>query len=1214
MPAEFVHLHTHTQYSLLDGAIKVKDLVKRVSAAGMKAVAATDHGNMFGAITFYKAAKEAGVRPILGCELDVVGHDGNARHLPVLAATTEGYKNLVWLVSRGQVQGAPVGVDDLAARSKGLIGMTGCMGGLVSQAILEQGEGRGRAILASLRDAFEPGSLYVELQDHGLPEQPILNDMLVKLSREVGLPLVATNDVHYAERSDAEAHLYLSCIKTGRSLEEAKERHHGSNEMFLKSPEEMTQLFAAHPEAVRATLEIAEKCKLALKLGEPMLPTFQVPDGFDTEGYFRHVSREGLRVRLAEFTQLGKVVDHAAYEARLELELEVIAKMKFAGYFLVVWDFIRHAKEHGIPVGPGRGSGAGSIVAYALRITDLDPIPYGLLFERFLNPERVSMPDFDIDFCMDRRDEVILYVQQKYGENSVGQIATFAELKSKSVVKDVARCLGITPTEAQQIANLIPRKTPAESYTIEEALGVEPKLKALYEQDPRIRELLDQGRKLEGLTRHAGKHAAGIVISEGPLWDHVPVFRDSTKQAAGSTEEKPGALVTQYYKEDVEQAGLVKFDFLGLKTLTVIDIAVRLIDARPDFTLTGKKLDVSRIPMDDAATFKLLGSGETKGVFQLESTGMQQLFKDLRPDGFEDVVAAVALYRPGPLGSGMVEDFVNRKHKRAPIASLHPLVDELLAPTYGVIVYQEQVMQIAQKLAGYTLGGADLLRRAMGKKKPEEMAKQKSVFVDGAKGMGVDEKDSERIFALLEYFAGYGFNKSHSAAYALITYQTAWLKAHYPVELLCAILTSDKDRIEKVVRTIADARSMGVTVLPPDVDESDTDFKVVYTHAAGDKPLRRADKVRDALGPQIRFGLGAVRGLGGAALEAVFEARGDGAFRDLFDLASRVDAKRVNKAVFEALVQCGAFDRSLEQRSVSRARAFASIDVALERSRAASRDRAAGQTTLFGLFDAAPAAAASAPSAGDYVDSPPWDRRELLVRERQALGFYVSGHPLDRYLGRRGDKGETAAAAKAAVDAGLARLGAAPIRDCPGMDDWAQVKLVGMVEGYRERIFKDGGGKVGFFELEDLTGRVSVKMRAREIDRFAHLVSSGEPVIALGKVSFPQRGEDADDEVDGPREPTVLLTELRSLAEAVRADTKSVAIRVDAGRTRPEDLQSLSRIMAEAKGNCPVSLYLTFDGGAEAVLAFAPKWGVEVGDGLLSAIERIFGEQVAELR
>jgi DNA polymerase-3 subunit alpha len=1237
MAAEYNHLHVHTQYSLLDGAVKVKDLVKRVSAAGMKAVAVTDHGNMFGAITLYKAAKEAKVQAILGCELDVTRPNAHPHHLPLLAATAEGYKNLIWLVSRAHIKGAPLSLDEIAPRAKGLVGMTGCMGGLVSQAILEEGEGRGREVLGMLRDALEPGSLYVELQDHGLPEQPIINGILVGLARDLELPLVATNDVHYAERSDAEAHLYLSCIKTGRSLEEAKERHHGSSEMYLKSPEEMAQLFSAHPGAVKATLEIAERCKMSLKLGEPMLPSFVVPEGYDTVGYFRHVAREGLERRIDELTAQGKRLDAEAYRKRLETELDVIAKMNFAGYFLIVWDFIRYAKETGVPVGPGRGSGAGSIVAYAMRITDLDPIPYNLLFERFLNPERVSMPDFDIDFCMDRRDEVIAYVQRKYGETSVGQIATFAELKSKSVVKDVARCMGITPTEAQQIANLIPRKTPAETYTIAESLEVEPKLKALYERDARIKELLDQARKLEGLTRHAGKHAAGIVISEGPLWDHVPVFKAEVRSTPASkgadkdggkngskngSEAKGdlGALVTQYYKDDVEQAGLVKFDFLGLKTLTVLDIAVRLVNARPSPLVTVEgaaavaaaanppgfvdgKLDLARIPLDDAATYKLLASGETKGVFQLESSGMQQLFKDLRPDGFEDVVAAVALYRPGPLGSGMVEDFVNRKNGRAAIASLHPLVDELLKPTYGVIVYQEQVMQIAQSLGGYTLGGADLLRRAMGKKKPEEMAKQKASFVDGAKAKGVDEKEADRIFALLEYFAGYGFNKSHSAAYALITYQTAWLKAHYPVELLCAILTSDKDRIEKVVRTIADARAMGVTVLPPDVNESDTDFKVIYTHPQGDKKLRRNVKgPQDAFGPQIRFGLGAVRGLGGSALEAVFEARESGPFRDLFDLGARVDAKRVNKAVFEALVQCGAFDLTLGERGVSRARAFASVDIALERSRAASRDRAAGQTTLFGLFDAAPAASSNthvAPTAGDYVECEPWDRRELLVRERQALGFYVSGHPLERYL-----KGE----------GGLAKLGATGISECAGMDPWAAVKVAGMVEGYRERIFKDGGGKVAFFDLEDLSGRVNVKLRARDIDQYAAVLAAGEPVLVTGKVSFPQRGEDGEDDGDASREPTILVSEVHPLTDAVRADTRSIAIRVRAERTGSADLSSLARVLSAAKGNCPVSLCVSFADGREAVLALGEGWRVDVGDALLSGIERIFGEQVAELR
>jgi DNA polymerase-3 subunit alpha len=1192
--SEFVHLHVHSQYSMLDGAVKVKDLCKRAAAAGMKAIAITDHANMFGAITFYKAAKEAGIQAILGSEIDVAVR-GHAHHLPLVAATSEGYKNLVWLVSRGHVkpvEDAPAGstcveLADLEGRTKGLVGLTGCMGGLVAQAVLEEGVEAGRKALARLVELFEPGSLYVELQDHGLPEQPVLNGILVDLAKHFDLPLVATNDVHYPSKDDAEAHLYLSCIKSGRTIDEARERHHGSREMYLKSPAEMLARFDDRPEAIRSTLAIAERCKsLKLDLGRPMLPTFPVPEGYDTEGYFRHVAREGLAHRFRELEAAGKAVDREAYAKRLEWELDVIAKMKFSGYFLIVWDFIRFGKENGVPVGPGRGSGAGSLVAYAMRITDLDPIPYNLLFERFLNPERVSMPDFDIDFCMDRRDRVITYVQQKYGADSVGQIATFAELKAKSVLKDVARGMGITPADAQIVANLIPRKTPAETYTIAESLEVEPKLKARYDAEPRIKELLDQSQKLEGLTRHAGKHAAGVVISEGPLWDHVPVFRD----------EKSGAYVTQYYKDDVEQAGLVKFDFLGLKTLTVIDIATRLIDARPD--RKGERFDIARISLEDKPTYQLLGSGETKGVFQLESSGMQQLFKDLRADGFEDIVAAVALYRPGPLGTGMVEDFVKRKHGRAPIAKMHPLVDDLLVPTYGVIVYQEQVMQIAQALAGYSLGGADLLRRAMGKKKPEEMAKQKGTFVEGAKQKGVNEEEATKIFELLEYFAGYGFNKSHSAAYALITYQTAWLKAHYPVELLCAILTSDKDRIDKVVRTIADARAMGVTVLPPDINESDTDFKVVYTHVGGDKRALRTERVKDKLGPQIRFGLGAVRGVGGAALETLFEARkAGGPFADLFDFASRVDAKKINKAVLEALVQCGAFDSTLAAQGVTRARAFASIDVALERSRSASRDRERGQTNMFGLLDAAPGAKTL--SAGDYLPCEPWDHREMLVRERQSLGFYVSGHPLERYL-----KGGAA----------LARLDAKPTRDLASMEDWTVVRVAGMVEGYRERIFKDGGGKIAFFDLEDLTGRVTVKVRGNAIDNYAHVLTSGEPVLVTAKVSFPRKDEDdPPDEPEGPREPTLLLNEVVRLVDSIRSDTRQVVVRLQADRTTTADLAKMRAVLAGAKGECPVVLHLAMPDGAEAVLSLKGT-RVEVGDAVMSGLERIFGERVAELR
>ncbi|UQA56525.1 DNA polymerase III subunit alpha [Polyangium aurulentum] len=1208
MAAEFVHLHVHSQYSLLDGALKIKDLVSKTKALGMRSVALTDHGNMFGAIQLYKSCKEAGVGAILGCEVNVArpgragardaggkGDDTPVDHLVLLASSAEGYKSLVRIVSEGHVQPASgvapsVTLDFIAQHSKGLIGLTGCMGGVLAQRVLEIGEDEGRAELDRLKQSFEPGSLYVELQDHGLVEQPVLNGILRHLARDAGLPIVGTNDAHFATREDGEGQLYLSCIAANRSYADALAAHHQSFEMFLKSPDEMANVFRDHPEAVRATMEIAEKCSgLKLVLGKPMLPTFALPEGFDTDSYFRHVSHEGLTRRFEEFSRSGKKVDQPAYRQRLDMELDVIIGMKFPGYFLIVWDFIRQAKEMGIPVGPGRGSGAGSLVAYALRITDLDPIPYNLLFERFLNPERVSMPDFDVDFCMDRRDEVIRYVSEKYGTTSVGQIATFHELKAKSVIKDVGRAMGFPPAESQKIANLIPQKGPGQTYTIPESIEIEPKLKAHMEADPTVRELLTQAQKLEGLTRHAGMHAAGIVISEGPLWDHVPCFKNGE------------ALVTQYYKDDVELAGLVKFDFLGLKTLTVVDIAVRLIHARPDQKgkSAAEQFDINTISLEDEPTFHLLQSGETTGVFQLESSGMQQLFKDLRPTNFEDIVAAVALYRPGPLGTGMVKDFVDCKHGRKPIAAMHPLVDELLQPTYGVIVYQEQVMQIAQKLAGYTLGGADLLRRAMGKKKPEEMAKQKSIFVEGSLKNGVSTEDADRIFGLLEFFAGYGFNKSHSAAYALITYQTAYLKRHYPVEFLCALMTADRDKIEKVVRIIAEGRAWGVDILPPDINESQIDFSVVYADKPKEKRGGRkaASKIKteDVHDPKIRFGLGAIRGVGESALEAVLEARkAGGAFADLFDFAQRVDARRVNKGVFEALVQSGAFDATLAPRGVTRARAFAALDQALERGRSASKDRERGQTSLFGLFDKA--APAAEKMLDEYPQCEPWDLREALVREKQSLGFYVSGHPLDRY------------------GAELGRFEVVPAGSLANKEPWARVRVAGMIEGYRERIFKGGGGKMAFFHLEDTGGRVEVKVRDKQIETYGAILQSTEPVLVSGKVSFPQVEEGAEDEQAAPREPTLMLDEVVLLADAIRAETKSVRIRVHARRATREHIGKLGDVLRSSPGACPVQLLIQLDDGAEAVLALGRGFFVEPNDGMLGRLEKLFGEKVAELR
>jgi DNA polymerase III subunit alpha len=1204
--AEFVHLHVHSQYSTLDGALRVKDLTARVAELGMKAVAITDHANMFGAIQLNKYAKLSGIAPIYGCEINVAVPNGThskqppaINHLILLAASLEGYHNLVRIVSRAHthpiVPDIPsVLIETVAAHTKGVICLTGCMGGWVQQRILQAGEQAGLDAIDFLRSAFEPGHLFVELQNHNLPEQPIVNGILADLASKLELPLVGTNVAHFRDRDDGEAQLYLQCIQINRPFRDVQETHHGSFEMYLKSPSEMEMVFKDYPTAVSNTMLISEMCTgWELKLGNPMLPNFKVPENFNPDSYFQHIAEQGLEQRFEEFRRIGKERDFQVYRERLAREIGVIVSMKFPGYFLIVWDFIRYAKEHGIPVGPGRGSGAGSLVAYAMRITDLDPLDYNLLFERFLNPERVSMPDFDIDFCMDKREGVIAYVAEKYGKESVGQIATFHELKARSVIKDVARAMQFEPVEAGRISALIPMKGPGATYTIPEVLKdkIEPKLISLMETDARVKELINQAQKLEGLTRHAGMHAAGVVISEGPLWDHVPVFVSGEATAEGPAE---GALlVTQYHKDDVEQAGLVKFDFLGLKTLTVIDICVEIIRKRPDQVQAPEPFDLAKIPLDDLKTYLLLQSGDTTGVFQLESSGMQQLFRDLKPDRFEDIVAAVALYRPGPLETGMVKDFVECKHGRQPIKKMHALIDELLEPTYGVIVYQEQVMQIAQQLAGYTLGGADLLRRAMGKKKAEEMAKQKGTFVSGALEKGVTEEESSQIFDLVEKFAGYGFNKSHSAAYALITYQTAYLKTHFPAEFLCALMTADKDKTEKVVRIIAEAHAWGVKVLPPCINQSQTEFSVVYENQQGKYVAKKGSKVKDGYNPQIRFGLGAVRGVGSAALESVFETRNtDGDFQDIFDFASRVDAKKLNRGVLEALVQCGAFDTTLVPLGITRARAFSAIDLAIERGKSASKDRARGQTNLFDLFAAAAPASAN-DGAINYPQAEPWDLREILVREKQSLGFYLSGHPLDRY------------------GKDLSRFDVIPTIELSSRRDWEAVKVAGMVEGYREKTFKGGGGKVAFFDLEDTVGRVTVKVRDRQINEFGHILTAAEPLIIAGKLSFPPTSDD-DDGDSGPREPTLFLNEASMVSAAICAETRSITINLSADSLREEQFKQLRDVLEKCPGRCPVSLVLTLGPDAEAILAL-PAFSVEPSDAMLAGLERVFGQKVAQL-
>jgi DNA polymerase III subunit alpha len=1215
---EFVHLHVHSQYSMLEGAIRVKELCARVKEMAMTAVALTDHGNMHGAIDFYKRCKDTGIQAILGCEVgfsyafpgDKADKHGRFRsyHLPMLATSEEGYRNLIALVSHAW-RDAPEGthaqssIERLAQHSKGLVVLTGCLGGLVSQALLQHSPDEARAMLGRLKDIVEPGHLFVELQDHGLVEQPIVNKILVDLAREVGLPTVATNDAHYLRRDDARAQRALTCIATGTTLEEAEATSHSSEEMFLKTGDEMAEVFGDVPEALSNTLRIKEMCKLKLKLGEPMLPRFRDEAGTpvaDVDEYFAKLCHEGLDRRFATFKRQGKKVNEAAYKERLEVEIGVIQQMKFPGYFLIVQDFILWGKRNGVPVGPGRGSGAGSIVAYALEITDIDPIPYDLLFERFLNPERVSMPDFDVDFCMLKREKVISYVRQKYGADSVGQIATFQILKAKSCVRDVGRVLAMPYQEVDTIAKLVPDPVLGKTATLKEALEKEPRLQAMYDENESTRALIDLAMKVENLTRHAGMHAAGIVISEGPLWDTVPIFKGNG-----------GELVTQYAKDEVEAAGLVKFDFLGLTTLTVLDFALDMIRRRPDeverVRKGGEKFLIEDIPMDakDAdpekarltrEVFELLQSGETTGVFQLESSGMQKLFKDLRPDCFEDIVAAVALYRPGPLGTGMVEDFVNRKNGKAKVAYPHDDLKDVLKDTYGVIVYQEQVMMIARKMGGYTLGGADLLRRAMGKKKAEEMAKQKATFVEGAKKLGYDEGKAVEVFDLLEYFAGYGFNKSHSAAYALITYQTAYLKRHYPVEFMAATLCSDLGKIEKIVGSISEARAMGIDVLVPDVNESDRFFTVIY-EPKRIPPRKTSNRIdMDPYRPKIRVGLGGIKGVGDSAIESILEARTQGPFQDIFDFCTRVEPRKVNKGVVEALVYSGAFDKTLDRTGANRAQAFGAIEKALERGKGASKERSSGQMGLFSISETLQA------SAG-YPELDPWDLIQRLKHERSALGLYLTGHPLDRY---------------AAEAARFATVLAGSMQE---RDNGDEVTLAGVIEGYREKVPKSGG-RMAFFFVEDRSGRVEAIVRPKTFDSLKDSLKEGEAVLVTGRVKVEfKRDEEGNVDDDVPEQQltrSLSVDTVKPLGDALREKTRGVTLRLSASTLINADvarrrLDELKEAMVRAPGKCPVNAVVKIPGGGEVVVAIT-RLRVDPTEEFLGKLERIFGEKVAELR
>ncbi len=1067
----------------------------------------------------------------------------------------------------------------LRERGKGLVGLSACLGSEVAQAVLKEGVSRAREVAKEYQSFFEPGCYFLEVMANGLDEQAQVNDAYRQISRETGIPVVATNDCHYVNRGDYKAHEILMCIQQGKTLGDEQRLSHKNDAYYIKSPAEMEAAFADWPEVLENTARIADMCNVELALGKSMLPTFKVPDGEGLDSYIEKVARAGLERRFAEKQGRGETFDPDAYRERLTYELGVIQKMGFSGYFLIVWDFIDWAKKNGIPVGPGRGSGAGSVAAWALRITDIDPISFKLLFERFLNPERVSMPDFDVDFCMERRDEVIQYVTGKYGKDNVGQIATFHQLKSRGVIRDIARVMSIPYAEADKVAKLVPEPVQGKSPPIDKAIAEEPRLKELYDNDPKYKELLDIAKALEGLNRHAGMHAAGVVISEQPLWEYVPCFRGQN-----------GEIVTQFAKDEVELVGLVKFDFLGLKTLTVIAKAVKLI---------GGNFDIDKIPLDDAGVYKMIAQADTTGVFQLESSGFREILKKLKPDQIEDIVAAVALYRPGPLEGGMVEDFIDRKHGKKQVVYPHPSLEPILRDTYGVIVYQEQVMQIAQVLAGYSLGQADLLRRAMGKKKAEVMAKEKAGFMAGAarNGLGCSEKTADDVFELMAYFAGYGFNRSHSAAYALVTYQTAYLKHHYPHEFMAGLLSCDRDNIDNIVKFIAEARAMGLTVERPDVNESALDFTVV----PGEAKAKKGKKAVTA-GKVIRFGLGAVKGVGEGAVEAVLAARAEGGpFASLFDFANRMDAAKVNRRVLEAFIKSGAFDSLGKAKGVNRAQMWAALDVALERAASAQRDKKSGQTSLFGLLDGgAPTGSAGwgVALAESYPLIDEWAPRELLAGEKESLGFYISGHPLDRY---QGDISRYASANTSDLEKHAARP------SLPGKrDEGEEIAIGGVVAEYRERPTKSGTGRMAFFNLEDQYGQVEVVVFPKTYEKVRELLTSAEPLLCTGRV--------VDEGEDGQHDFRFHLSEAMPLARAREQKTTRVHILLNADLVQPTQIEDLKGILAAHKGACATYLHVKIPMRSETVIPLGADFAVTPSDDLLLRIERLFGDRVAIFR
>jgi DNA polymerase-3 subunit alpha len=1160
---QFVHLHVHTDYSLLDGACETSELLDEASRQKMPAVAITDHGNLFAAANFFDEASKRDVKPIIGCEVYVAkgsrhdrGEKGNgsngqergegepgtrgSNHLVLLCESLEGYHNLIKLVSSGFLEGfyykPRIDYDLLSKHSRGLIALSACLRGPVTEAVVEGKYEQARENAYRLRDLFGKGNFFLEVQDQGLEIEKGVNRELVRLSKETGIPLVATNDCHYLHHEDAHAQEVLLCIQTGKTMSDTHRMKFATDQFYFKTAVEMAQVFRELPDALSRTVDIAQRCNVKVERIPNPFPEFQVPSGHTAGSYFEKVAREGFASRLPTLERLAQQGalrnPLPEYERRLTSEIEMIKKMRLEGYFLIVWDFIHYARTQDVPVGPGRGSAAGSLVSYALRITDVDPLQYNLLFERFLNPERISMPDIDIDFCMRRRGELIEYVTQKYGRENVAQIITFGTMAAKAAIKDVGRAMDIPYGEVDRLAKLVPNTLGIE---LETALAQSPQLKAAVHSDERLKDLMNVALRLEGLARHASTHAAGVVISPRPLTDVVPIYKTNRDE-----------ITTQYDMNALERIGLLKMDFLGLTTLTVLHDTVRMIEQN-----RSMKIDLDNLALDDAESYKLFARADTTAIFQFESHGMRDILRRYQPTRIEDLTALNALYRPGPIQGGMIDDFINRKQGKTKVSYELPQLKDILEETYGVILYQEQVMQIANRLASFSLGEADILRRAMGKKKKEEMAAQRTKFMAGCATNKIPEKKAERIFNLMEEFAGYGFNKSHSCAYALLAYQTAYLKTHYPVEFMAALLTSETGNTERSVKYINEARGMSISILPPDVNESDLYFTPV--------------------GEAIRFGLAAIKNVGENTAKAIRESRlSQGEFRSLYDFCERIEPRFLNKRVFESLIKSGAMDSLGARESM-----LDSVDDALVALQRASRVRESGQHGLFGT------AAAPAPIAFELREAAPWSEEERLASEYAMLGFYVSGHPLAKYASR------------------LQELKTVSLGEVEGQRNGKEITVAALIVGVRPMRSRRGA-RWAIYTIQDMTGIQELLAFPESFANLEATLKPRTPLLLKVRVQVEESGT------------RLSLQEARRLEEmAEPPGVSSLRIRMNLDDLTEALLDRLQEIFASCPGPNPVAFDLCTPDGAMATLQIHQQ--VRLSKEILAAIRELCGDQSIDL-